>query len=210
MGYPTTLMGKAMYTYAFSPDTGFGQNQYSIQLRLGGEDAVKLQGQVDELLSASHKKYSEEMAGKKVKKASPPYKEVTNEDGTPTGQLEFKFKQNATIDTKNGPMDMKPAVFDAKGKPITEPVKVGNGSSVKVAYEPYLWYSASQGAGVKLRFKALQIIDLKEVTGGNNADGYGFGEEDGYSHENNNNNGGGDDEAEEFFPETPDNEEEDF
>ena len=209
MGYPTTSTGKAMYTYAFSPDTGFGQNIYSIKLRLSGEDAVKLQGQVDELLTASHKKYTEEMAGKKIKKANPPYKEVTKEDGTPTGMLEFHFKQNATIDTKNGPMDMRPSVFDAKGKPITEPVKVGNDSSVKVAYEPYLWYSASQGAGVKLRFKALQIIELKEPANSNGADGYGFSEEEGYSHENNNNNGG-EDEAEEFFPETPDNEEEDF
>lgn len=205
MGYPTTAKGKAFYTYAFTPDTAFSQNIFTTKVRFSGQDAIDLQKKVDELCDASHKKASEEQ-GKKVKKANPPYKEVLDDNDNPTGQLEFHFKENATINTKNGPMQMRVAVFDAKGAPIAEPLEVGNGSTVKVAYEPYMWFSASQGSGVKLRFKGLQIVDLK-VREGTGADSFGFGSEDGYSHDNNNNNVSDDDN--DFFEENH-GEEEDF
>ena len=61
------------------------------------------------------------------------------------------------------------------------------------------------GAGVTLRFKALQVIKLVSRAGGEKAEGFGFGEEDGYSHDNNNNNNS--DDNDEFFPETSDQDE---
>lgn len=208
MGYPTTVKGKAFWTYAFTPDTKFDSDGvYTTKFRLGGEAAVGFQKEVDKLMDAAFGKAKEDNPAKKIKKANAPYSEVTDDDGNETGELEFVFKQKATIPTKNGPMNMKVAVFDAKGRPITDPVEIGNGSTVKVAYEPNLWFVPSTGAGVTLRFKGLQVIDLKARASGDNADGFGFGEEDGYSHDNNNNNNGDVDDG--FFEENH-SEEEDF
>jgi len=210
MGYPTTVKGKAFWTYAFTPDTKFdSEGVYTTKFRLGGEAAVNFQKEVDKLMDAAFGKAKEENPAKKIKKANAPYTEVTDDNGNETGELEFVFKQKATINTKNGPMNMKVAVFDAKGKPITEPVDIGNGSTVKVAYEPNLWFVPSTGAGVTLRFKGLQIIDLL-ARAGSGADGFGFGEEDGYSHDNNNNNNGEAEDDQEFFEENSNSEEEDF
>lgn len=211
MGYPTTVKGKAFWTYAFTPDTKFDSDGvYTTKFRIGGEAAVAFQQEVDKLSSQAVEKAKEDNPTKKIKVGSVPYSEVLDENGNETGQLEFVFKQKATINTKNGPMNMRVAVFDAKGKPITEPVEIGNGSTVKVAYEPNLWYVPSTGAGVTLRFKGLQVIDLLARAGGDGAEGFGFGEEDGYSHTNNNNNSDDDDGLfEEEIPKTS-SEEEDF
>ena len=69
---------------------------------------------------------------------------------------------------------------DAKGKPLTGETKVGGGSVIKVSYEVVPYYTAIAGAGVSLRLKAVQIIELKAYSGGGNAESYGFGEEEGF------------------------------
>lgn len=192
MGFPTTVKGTAFWTYAFLPDTKFkSEGEYKIKFRLSGEDAVSFQKTVDKLAEDSVAKAKEDNPAKKIKAANKPYSEVVDENGNETGELEFKFTQRAVIPTKRGDMQMRVAVFDSKGTPINDPVEVGNGSTVKVAYEPNLWYVPSSGAGVSLRFKGLQIIDLVARETAN--DGFGFGEEEGYSHENNNNNNSDDD-----------------
>jgi len=50
---------------------------------------------------------------------------------------------------------------------------------VKVAFQLNPFYTAQIGAGIGLRLKAVQVIDLIEPQGGS-ASSYGFGEEDGY------------------------------
>lgn len=210
MGFPTTAKGKAFWTYAFTPDTKFkAEGEYKIKFRQGGQEAIDLQKYVDDLLDQSLAEAKEEMPQKKINKHNSVYSEVLDDNGTPTGELEFVFKQKAVITKKDkSTMNMRVAVFDAKGIPITDPVEVGNGSTVKVAYEPFKWVTPTMGAGVTLRFKGLQIIDLV-ARGGSNADGFGFGEEEGYSHNNNNNNNS--DDNNEFFQEADSSEEdEDF
>ena len=73
-----------------------------------------------------------------------------------------------------------PALYDAKGKPITSDVNVGNGSTIKVAFEPVPYTMAStKQVSLSLRMKAVQIIDLQEFEGsGASAKTYGFGEEE--------------------------------
>ena len=205
MGFPTTAKGKAFWTYAFTPDTKFdADGKYHIKLRIGGQEAIDFSKYVDDLIDQSLAEATENNPQKKIKKNNTVYTEVLDDNGTLTGELEFQFKQKATITKKDkSVMNMRVAVFDAKGKPITEPVEVGNGSTVKVAYDPFKWVTPTLGAGATLRFKGLQIIDLVE-RGGSNADGFGFGEEDGYSHNNNNNNS---DDNNEFFQEASDQDE---
>ena len=184
MSYPTTCKGIAYWVNAFVPDTKFqAEGVYNIKFRLSGEKAMELQEKVDSHQAAAVSRAKEENPKKKIKEASLPYTEVFDEDGQETGELEFSFKQKAVITTKKGPMDMSVAVFDAKGQPITKPVSIGNGSEVIVAYEPYLWYVPTMGAGVSLRFKGLQICKLVAPPSqdGDEAGAYGFTkQEEGY------------------------------
>ena len=184
MSYATTKAGEALWVNAFVPDFKFDENGvYNMKFRLRGEEAMELQETVDNHHSNSKARAKEENPKKKIKEASLPYTEVFDEDGNETGELEFTFKQKAVITTKKGPMDMSVAVFDAKGSPITKPVSIGNGSEVIVAYEPYLYYVGSMGAGVTLRFKGLQILKLvaPPTKDGDEADSYGFKkQEEGY------------------------------
>ena len=134
---------------------------------------------LDEQHEASIAKAKKENAGKKIKEGDVPYS--VNEE---TGAVSVRFKLKAKVTPKNGdPFEQRPAIFDAKGKPITGDAKVGGGSKVKVAYELIPYYTAIAGAGISLRMKAVQVIDLKEYSGGASADAYGFGEEEGYEAE---------------------------
>jgi hypothetical protein len=106
-------------------------------------------------------------------------------EGNATGLIAFQFKQTAIIkpkDPKKQPFETKIGLFDAKGKPMPADVLVGRGSKVKVAYEvvPFCM-PATKTVGVSLRLKAVQVLDLKRYSGGQDAAGYGFGAEEGYT-----------------------------
>ena len=60
-------------------------------------------------------------------------------------------------------------------------VELWSGSRIKVntTLAPY---SAGIGEGMAMRLNAVQVIDLVQGSNGS-AEGYGFGEEDGYVHE---------------------------
>lgn len=202
----TTAKGTAYWPYIFKPDTKWNEDgDYKIKFRLKGEDAVSLQKKIDGFLNDSVEQAKQKLEGKKIKKADPPYEEVLDDNDNPTGELEFKFKQRAVINTKNGTMQKRVKVVDAKGSPITNELKVGNGSTVKVAYDPNLYYTPTAGAGVSLRLVGVQIIDLVEYA---NDESNVFGEEEGFQYNNNNNDGSTHAPSEEeFFPEAEDNEE---
>ena len=205
----TTPIGKAYYTYAFKPDTQFKEDgEFGVKLRLGGEEAIDIQKRVDEWLNASHEKAKSENPAKSIRKFDAPYKEVMNEDGTPTGELEFKIVQRAVTKTKNGPWHRKIAVFDAEGTPITNEVRIGNGSKVRVAVQPEYWYTPALGAGLRLAFRGLQIVELIEYNP-ESSDVSFDAVDGGYKHENNNDNSeGANDGSEEFF--SSEENEEDF
>lgn len=213
--YFTTPIGTAFYTYVFKPDVQFKEDgEFSVKLRLSGEDATKFQEKVDSLHEKSVEKAKEDNPAKKIKKAAPPYKEVTNENDEPTGELEFAIKQPAVTKTRKGPWNRTIAVFDAEGNAITSMLSIGNGSKVRASFEPYYWYTPSLGAGVRLGFRGLQIIDLIEYNpdSEDGGDSMGFGKvADGYKHDNKNNSEGASDgnESEEFFS-SKDQDEEDF
>jgi hypothetical protein len=173
----TTPVGIAQYPYLTKPDTKFNpEGEFKVNLEINAEDAAEICTFLDEQLAAAVAKAKKENPGKKIKEGSPGY-EVNEE----TGKVTLKFKLKAKVTTKSGDtFDQKVALFDAKGKPITPAPNIGGGSKVKVAYEVFPYYTAMVGAGVSLRVKAVQILDLVEFTGGASAGAYGFGEEDGY------------------------------
>lgn len=107
---------------------------------------------------------------------------VKNEDGevvseTPDaeGRYILKTDMKAKIRCKDGSViDIKIPLFDSKGKPVKGEVKLGEGSTVKLAYD-IKGYSVAGKTGVGCKLKSLQLINLVEYAGGN----FGFGEEDG-------------------------------
>ena len=174
-----TPAGIAQYPYLTKPDTKFNPDgEYKISLEIPAMEASNITAFLDGQHEASVAKAKKDNAGKKIKEGDVPYS--INEE---TGAVTVKFKLKAKVTPKIGdPFEQKPAIFDAKGKPVVD-AKVGGGSKVKVAYELIPYYTAIAGAGISLRMKAVQIIDLKEFSGGAGADAYGFGEEDGYEAE---------------------------
>ena len=168
--------GIASYPYLTNPDTKFNPDgEYKVSLIVAGDDASKAIDFLTEKHNASVAQAKKENAGKRVKEGELPF--IENDDGTVT----FKFKMKAKVTPKKGdPFEQKPALFDAKGKPLTGEPKIGGGSTIKVSYEVVPYYTAIAGAGVSLRLKAVQIIELKEYSGGGNAESYGFGEEEGF------------------------------
>lgn len=168
--------GTASYPYLTKPDTKFNpEGEYKVSLIVAGDDASKAIDFLTEQHKAAVAKAKKENAGKRVKEGDLPF--IENDDGTVT----FKFKLKAKVTPKKGdPFEQKPALFDAKGKPLTGEPKVGGGSVIKVSYEVVPYYTAIAGAGISLRLKAVQIIELKEYSGGGTAESYGFGEEEGF------------------------------
>lgn len=173
----TTPKGTAKYPWLSTPDTKFNPDgDYKVTLSVPVAEADTIMQFLDEQLAASEALAKKNNPGKKVKVADAPYK-IDEENGT----LEISFKLKARVTMQNGDsFEQKPALFDAKGKPLTD-VNVGGGSKIKVSYECVPFYTALIGAGISLRLRAVQVIDLVEFTGGADAGAYGFEEEDGYA-----------------------------
>lgn len=176
----TTPAGIAQYPYLTKPDTKFNPDgEYKISVEIPGAAAQDIVTFLDEQFAASVAKAKKENPGKKIKEGDVPYS--VNDD---TGKVTVRFKLKAKVTPKQGdPFEQRPVLFDAKGKPIGADAKIGGGSKVKVAYELIPYYTAIAGAGISLRLKAVQVIDLVEFSGGASSEAYGFGEEEGYEAE---------------------------
>lgn len=170
-------MGIAQYPYLSAPDTKFNPDgDYKVNLEVSGEEASKLTTFLDEQHELAVANAKKENTGKKIKEGDLPYS--VNEE---TGKVSFKFKLKAKVTPKNGEaFEQRPALFDAKGKPLGNDIKIGGGSKLKVSFELVPYYTAIAGAGVSLRLKAVQVIDLVEYSSGGSGESYGFGKEDGY------------------------------
>lgn len=173
-----TPAGIAQYPKLNAPDTKFvAEGVYTTKLELSGEAAQELSAFLDTKYQEAIAEAKKNNPGKKVKEADAPYS--WNDSGT----LTVNFKMKASGVTKDGKAwNRKPALFDAKGKPLDVGTNVGGGSTIIVNYTPSPFYTAMIGAGLSMRLEAVQVIDLKEG-GGQSADKFGFTEQDGFSAE---------------------------
>lgn len=182
-----TEIGTAIYPYLIEPDTEYNADgEYKVKLRLSPDAKVydekrkalaDIQVFIDEKMEASLEKAQQENKGK-IKEADAPY--TIDED---TGDILVNFKLKAKGQTRDGKeFEQRPALFDAKGKPF-DGESVWGGSRIKVSFEVVPFYTKLIGAGVTLRLKAVQIIELKAGGSGASAGSYGFGEEEGYEAE---------------------------
>ncbi len=180
----TTPVGVARYPFLLRPHTRFDPDgEYRVTLILSENEAQELIETIDETLKASLEKAIAENPAKadKIQPAKPPYSTVVNEAGESTGLVQFNFKSKAKIKPRNGaePFHIKLAIFDAKGQAVSSDIRIGTGSKMRVCAELVPYFTDLVGAGVKLRLKAVQIVDLVEYTGPT-ASQFGFGLEDGY------------------------------
>jgi hypothetical protein len=188
----TTPAGIAGFVCVNKPSTKFKPDgEYSIKLVLDPATAAPLQAEFTKLAEAAKAEFVKKDAKKAViiqKYAlHVPGADDVDAEGNATGNIVFSFKQTAVItpkDPKKQKFETKIGLFDAKGKPMASDVLVGRGSKVKVAYEVIPFCNpATKSAGISLRLKAVQILDLKRYSGGGDAGSYGFGAEEGYEGE---------------------------
>lgn len=200
-----TDTGIAIYPYLIEPDTEYNvDGEYKVKLRLAPDAEVfdnkrkslgSIQEFLDSMLEKSVEKAKAENKGR-IKEADAPY--TIDEDN---GDLLINFKLKAAGTTRDGKeFTQAPALFDAKGKPF-DGEEIWGGSKIKVSFEVVPFFTKLIGAGITLRLKAAQIIELRQG-GGASAENYGFGEEEGFESE--------DEAADNGFASEDDSEEQDF
>lgn len=186
-----TPRGTAVFPALNRPDTKFDENgSYKADLRVDPKDP-----KVAKFLDKIAALYKDHMGRAHPKKAASDnknavfYTEVDKETGEETGFIVVKMRVKNKISKRTGELwDRRPAQFDARGKPIATPKKVGGGTEMIVSVEPYCWVNGAT-KGVSLQPLAIQIIKLVEWNSQRDAAAYGFGEEEGYVDDDEDNGG---------------------
>jgi hypothetical protein len=176
------LEGSAQWAKVLEPDTKWNPlGDYTINLQMSQANSAEMCERLEQIVQ---EEFSKAIKEKPPLKNTLTTQAVVNtvydkETGDDTGKVEFKFKLKAKGQRKDGSYyEQQPAVIDAKKQPLPKDMLIGNGSRVKVAFEPipYIMQSTKK-VGVSLRLKAVQVIDLVEY--GNSATSV-FDEEDGF------------------------------
>jgi hypothetical protein len=179
--------GEMGFAHLFRPNTKFNADgTYSAELILSGDEAENFKALITKYATEGKaQKLADAKDGAEKKKIEKyelyvPFKPEEDKDGTETGRTIFNFKNDAKGKRKDGStFEFKPDVVDAKRNVVSAKVRLGRGSTIKVAFAPsYPWANPStKSVGVSFRLKAVQVIKLVEYTGGGAA---AFGEEQGY------------------------------
>jgi hypothetical protein len=168
----TTPKGIAQYPWLSKPDTKFSEEgDYKVNLILPEKEAEPLVEQINAAFAENMQAEMKKQNKKELKTANPPYAQELGEDGQPTGNVIFKFKSKAAY---------KPAIFDAKGKPMIDS-NIWGGSEIRVNGTIGGYYTSLIGVGVALRLRAVQVIQYVEGSG-DGATRFGFEETAGYEH----------------------------
>lgn len=186
-----TPKGVAIYPRLNKPDTKFNvAGVYDCRLRLDPEDP-EVASLVEKLTKLRDKFHKDLVADLTKKKKSATVKKLKIRDiGTPdvndedeeTGLIVLKGKTIASGTYSDGKAWKRaPVIFDAKGNKLKDPPLIYGGSELKMAClaKPYLMKSSFE-VGVTLYLNAVQIIKLVSGGGPQDAEGFGFSEEDGY------------------------------
>lgn len=208
-----SMIGVARYPWLNKPDTKFKQEgqpgDFHIDLVIN-EEALDTpvrtnQGKTldityrelfDNALDQSYQLALEANPKDKRKITKKPVvREITDEEGEPTGELFIPFKQNSEIRPKGrDPVIIKRIPqFDAKGRAISERLLLGGGSLVKVAFtirnekpdgdfdKPSVYVAGTKEVHLRLDLQAVQVLKFVEGgAGGQTAERFGFGSEEDY------------------------------
>ena len=169
-----TPKGVLVYPHLNKADTKFDKDGvWRASLRLPKKEAENLMKDLTDKITANATAETQKR-GKQVKAANNPF----SDDGE--GNILFNFKMKASGTRNTGERwNQKPILYDSKGNIFDPKDKIiWGGTEAKVAFQPVPYFVGSIGAGVSLRLKAVQILNL--VTGGADATSFGFKEEDGF------------------------------
>lgn len=177
----TTPACRFQYPKLIEPETKFNpEGVFKVNALIDPRDADPVATALDDLLNRHKESLKAQAPTQKFKLADLPwvYEEV---DGTPYFIVKAKMKASG-IDRDGRRWTSFPALFDAKGHAVKDRdslKSMWSGTVGRVSFEAQPFHQAAIGAGITLRLKAVQIISL--VESGGSAEGYGFGEEDGWS-----------------------------
>ena len=88
----TTPTGVAKYPWLLKPDTKFNADgEYKVTLVLDKEEAEPVIEKIESVLT-EHLEELKMSGKKKVKQGPLPYSDEEDDEGNPTGNVEFKFK----------------------------------------------------------------------------------------------------------------------
>ena len=175
-----TPSGLAIYPHLTQPDTKFNaMGEYKVSLSLTEEEAAPIVAKVNQAMEQAKEQIP---PGKRPKVSEPPYYDELDDQGQETGRVIFKFKMKAKVNTKDGrTIEMSPKLFDAQGTLMNDVDSIWGGSTLRISADLIPYYVAAVGAGVSMRLKAVQIIELKTGSGGADATNYGFSATEGFT-----------------------------
>jgi hypothetical protein len=181
----TSPIGSAVFPWITKADTRFNaEGVFKTQISVPFEDAqafiVKLEKARDDFIATLDPQkqasfnavpvYEEEYTRPDFPAdATDAEKDAIRKDFVPepTGNVLFKFKLNARVtprDETKDAFDQKPIVVSAEdGAAVDKPVYMGSVIRIKGQIAPYT-NAMSKSAGVTLRMKAVQVLEL--VSGG--------------------------------------------
>ena len=163
-----TPAGEAAWVKVHVPDTSYKDGgEFAVDLFLSPKDAKETIAIYDKMVADTVDneggKPSPDVQYKLVKDCTKKYLDGLSSTGVdidPTWYL-LKFRVDHEVNPKNGkPFTNSVLVLDANNKPLEHDPnnEIGNGSTLKVAYQPYGW-AVSGKVGCKMRLKGVQVVD---------------------------------------------------
>lgn len=184
-----TPVGIGQYAYLETPDFEYnsdGDWKVKIFFDPADEKVQAMTSTMDDLLAKALEYFTKEATTVKAKKAirlseNTPYYSETDDEDEPTGRIYINPKCIASGTTKEGePWKRGMPIFDAQGQKVETKLNIGNGTKMAANLTLRAYYNKQSGVGISLRLGAVQIIDLKEYTGGiTDAESAGFGKVEG-------------------------------
>lgn len=151
-----TPIGEAVYPRLLKPDTKFNEaGEYKVTLKIKKQDAVTILSDLDKYLNDSLATFEKEAKGKKLKLAPKPY----SIEGD-FFLLKIKMKASGINKKTKQLFTQRPIVVDAKKNPVPLDTYVDSGSKCKCVFDAIPYNSPMTGAGITLRLKMVQIIEL--------------------------------------------------
>lgn len=86
----------------------------------------------------------------------------TSRGANSTGKMRFNFKRKEA--TARGDIKSPPVVTDSRLNPWPSARLIGNGSKIRIAFQPWGWDTAT-GKGMSLELLQLQVLDLVAYEG---------------------------------------------
>lgn len=168
-----TPKGEARYAYLTKEEEYEGKKLgYSIQVKFSPEDTEHLIAAIDNELAIAKETMELRPGSKWSEDPFLGYKQDKN------GDIIFKFKAKSTVKTRAGEeLPRTIPVFDAQQNAMSGD-RLGNGSTVRVAFTMIPFWVSKAVNGISLRLNAVQVIDFVEY-GQKSANGFGFGAVDG-------------------------------